>query len=127
MSPCQLHLDCTHCEDLVCVKGDEEKTRLLRLSLDEARKLLQKAEEAVSENYVGGDRWLIHHQSTVERLSQLCSIMDDPKVPPRTIVQLAPPSGQSQIGRKRKENLLPSRAGGTSPGLFVDLIAEARS
>jgi hypothetical protein len=37
MSPCQLHRDCIHCEDLVCVKGDEEKTIRLRQNLDEAR------------------------------------------------------------------------------------------
>ncbi|SEF96952.1 hypothetical protein [Nitrosomonas ureae] len=80
MSPCHLYRDSIHCEDLVCVKGDEEKTMRLRQNLDEARDLLRKAEDAVSDGYAGGDRWLEHHLSAVERLSQLCSIIDDPNI-----------------------------------------------
>jgi hypothetical protein len=91
MSPCQQHRDCIHCTDLICVKGDEAKERQLRLQLEEARGLLQRAEEATQEGYYGSDRWLEHHKSTVERLSQLCSIMDDPKVPIGAVIQLSPP------------------------------------
>jgi len=91
MSPCQQHRDCIHCTDLICVKGDEAKERQLRLQLEEARGLLQRAEEATQEGYYGSDRWLEHHTSTVERLSQLCSIMDDPKVPIGAVIQLSPP------------------------------------
>jgi hypothetical protein len=97
MSPCQLHRDCVHCEDLVCVKGDEEKTRCLRQSLEEATELLKKAENAVAEGYAGGDRWLAHHQATVGRLSQLCSIMDDPKIPLGSVIQLALPTAPKPI------------------------------
>lgn len=97
MSPCQLHRDCIHCEDLVCVKGDEEKTRRLRQNLEEAKELLKKAEDAVAEGYAGGDRWLVHHQETVSRLSQLCSIMDDPKIPVGSVTQLTPPRVPNQI------------------------------
>lgn len=91
MSPCQLHMDCIHCADLVCVKGDEEKERRLRQQLEEARELLQRAEEATKDGYYGSDRWLDHHKSTVERLSQLCSIMEDHKVPIGSVIQLSPP------------------------------------
>lgn len=91
MSPCQQHRDCIHCTDLICVKGDEAKERQLRLQLEEARGLLQRAEEATQEGYYGSDRWLEHHTSTVERLSQLCSIVDDPKVPIGAVIQLSPP------------------------------------
>jgi hypothetical protein len=97
MSPCQLHRDCVHCEDLVCVKGDAEKTQRLRLSLEEARDLLGRAEHAVGEGCAGSDRWLTHHQSTVERLSQLCSIMDDPHVPLGAVIQLSPPRSAPPI------------------------------
>lgn len=123
MSPCQLHRDCIHCEDLVCVKGDEEKTQRLRLNLEEARELLRKSEEAVSEGYVGGDRWLIHHQSAVKRLSQLCSIMDDPKVPTGAVVQLAPPSPPARIGLSTEEVLPPPVVSSPPGGLLVDIVA----
>jgi hypothetical protein len=91
MSPCQQHRDCIHCTDLICVKGDEAKDRQLRLQLEEARGLLQRADEAKKDGYYGSDRWLEHHASTVERLSQLCSIIDDPKVPIGAVIQLSPP------------------------------------
>lgn len=91
MSPCQLHMDCIHCPDLVCVKGDEGKERRLRLQLEEARDMLRRAEEASKDGYYGSDRWLEHHKSTVERLSQLCSIIDNSMVPTGSVIQLSPP------------------------------------
>lgn len=103
MSPCQLHRDCIHCSDLICVKGDEEKERRLRQQLEEARDLLRRAEEASKEGYYGSDRWVEHHSSIVERLSQLCSIIDDPKVPIGSVIQLASPKAPaSRIAEKKK-------------------------
>lgn len=96
MSPCQLHRDCIHCTDLICVKGDEEKERRLRQQLEEARGLMQRAEEATKDGYYGSDRWLEHHKLTVDRLSQLCSIIDDPKVPIGAVIQLSPPKPVTQ-------------------------------
>lgn len=103
MSPCQLHRDCIHCSDLICVKGDEEKERRLRQQLEEARGLLRRAEEASKDGYYGSDRWLEHHSSTVERLSQLCSIIDDPKVPIGSVIQLTSSKvPASRIAEKKK-------------------------
>lgn len=104
-SPCQLHMDCIHCQDLVCVKGDSEKTATLRQRLNEAKELMEKAEAATSEGYSGSDRWLEHHRTTVDRLSQLCSIMDDRKVPHGAVIQLATPRMPSRI--EQTEGLLP--------------------
>lgn len=107
MSPCQLHMDCIHCTDLICVKGDEEKERRLRQQLEEARGLLQRAEEATKDGYYGSDRWLEHHKSTVDRLTQLCSIIDDPKVPTGSVIQLSPPkSATKQIKMQRRLELV---------------------
>ncbi len=105
MSPCQLHMDCINCEDLVCVKGDVEKTQRLRQTLEEARDLTERAEQAVSEEYAGSHRWLEHHKVTVDRLTQLCSIMDDPKVPVGAVVQLSPPRANSQLDKKLQPTL----------------------
>lgn len=122
MSPCQLHRDCIHCEDLVCVKGDEEKTMRLRQNLDEARDLLRKAEDAVTDGYAGGDRWLEHHLSAVERLSQLCSIMDDPKVPHGAVVQLAPPRGVNRVGDSSRIALPPTQPMNPPAGLLAEIL-----
>ena len=108
MSPCQLHRDCIHCENLVCVKGDEEKTRRLRQHLEDARELLRKAETAVGQGYAGSDRWLEHHKSTVERLIQLCSIMDDPNVPIGSVIQMSPPLGTVNIEESSRSKLPPA-------------------
>lgn len=89
MSPCELHRDCLTCQDLVCVKGDIVKTERLRTRLAEAKCLLNHVEHARSEGFAGSDRWLDHHRGTVERLTQLCAIMDDPDVPDGTCVQLS--------------------------------------
>lgn len=103
MSPCQQHRDCIHCTDLICVKGNEEKERRLRQQLEEARDLLRRAEEAAKDGYYGSDRWLEHHTSTVDRLSQLCSIMDDPKVPIGSVIQLSlPKSAVKQVKMQRR-------------------------
>ncbi len=107
MSPCQLHLDCIHCEDLVCVKGDREKTQRLRQRLEDARLLQDQARQAVEEGYAGSDRWLDHHNSTVDRLTQLCSIMDNSSVPLGAVIQLAPPRS-SQVEHDAEKRLLTS-------------------
>lgn len=97
MSPCELHRDCVNCDDLVCVKGDVVKTERLRARLAEGRRLLDHVEKALSEGYAGSDRWLDHHRGTVERLTQLCSIMDDPNIAEGTCVQLGRQHGPIAI------------------------------
>lgn len=121
MSPCQLHMDCIHCEDLVCVKGDEEKMQRLRHRLEEARGLQEHALQAVGEGYAGSDRWLEHHNSTVERLTQLCSIIDDPNVPVGAVVQLSAPRNQ-QIEDGAREHLPASESDKLPTALLADVI-----
>jgi hypothetical protein len=101
-SPCQLHMDCIHCQDLLCVKGDAGREALLRLRLDEAKGLMDKAQAAKAEGYLGSDRWIDHHRSTVDRLTQLCSIMDDPAVPNGAVIQLATPKMPSRLDQVSK-------------------------
>ncbi|MDP5556578.1 integrase [Pseudomonas aeruginosa] len=121
-SPCQLHLDCINCQDLVCVKGDVRKTAMLRRRLAESRDLLCKAETAREDGYSGSDRWIEHHRSTVERYSKLNSIMEDPTVPEGAVIQLAPPIAPTRIKRE-KVRRLPAQTDDTQ----VDLPAEIRA
>ena len=105
MSPCQIHMDCINCSDLICVKGDLEKERKLRTQLDEAQSLMLQSEQASKAQYFGSDRWLDHHKNTVTRLTELLTIMDDPKVPVGAIIQLSPPkSPVQQISMPKKLN-----------------------
>ena len=67
-SPCQLYMDCIHCQDLVCVKGDAEKEAFLRQRLEEVKALMGKAQAAQAEGHYGSDRWLDHYRATEERL-----------------------------------------------------------
>jgi hypothetical protein len=92
MTPCELFRDCINCEDFVFVKGDVEKTKSLRKSLAEARILLDRAEAEISDGTYGAERWYEHHKNTVDRLSSLCAILDDPDVADGTVIQLAPPT-----------------------------------
>lgn len=117
-SPCQLHLDCIHCQELVCVKGDAEKTAMLRQRLEEARGLVEKADAARAEGYWGSDRWLDHHRSTVDRLSQLCAILDDPKVPTGAVIQLSTPTMPSRIEPAAADRL--PRPADDHAGLLAD-------
>lgn len=102
MSPCRLHLDCLHCSDHICVKGDESKRTLLGRRLEEARVLMERSEAAVLNGDAGSNRWLDHHRSTVDRLSQLDKIMNDPTVPAGSIIQLGarelPPAVEGRGG-----------------------------
>lgn len=89
MTPCERHADCINCNEHVCVKGDEGKTSEVRRRLEDAKQLLTRAEEAVTQGYYGADRWMEHHQKTVQRLIQLTEIFDDPAVAIGAVIQLA--------------------------------------
>jgi len=113
MSPCLVHMDCINCQEHVCIKGDFSKTSRLMQQFDEAKSLLAKAESAAKDGYYGSDRWLEHHRLTAERLRQLCEIMDDPKVPIGSIIQLNNVKSPSRIEQAVSSRAqLPSPAGG---------------
>jgi hypothetical protein len=88
MSPCSRHRDCIQCEDLVCVKGDVERTARIRLMLQETVSLLRRAEDAVEQGFAGSKRWYEHHVVTVERLAKICAALEDPAVPKGAVLQL---------------------------------------
>lgn len=97
MTPCQLHLDCINCQEQVCVKGDTVKMENARMRLAEGKILLAKAEEAKKNGYFGADPWLEHHRTTVERLSQLCQLYDDPGIVDGAFIQLSIPRMASRL------------------------------
>ncbi|MCD0252493.1 integrase [Xanthomonas campestris pv. campestris] len=105
-SPCQLHADCINCQELICIKGDVQKVLRLREQLTEAVRLKQKAEVAVGQGYAGSDRWMEHHRVTVDRLTQLLSIMEDPDIPDGTPIQMAATQAPFRLQADRVVNAL---------------------
>lgn len=105
--PCQIYMDCLNCSSFLCVKGDTKREAALRQHLRDGKALLAKADAAVKDGYSGSDRWLVHHQKTMERLTQLCAIMDDPAVPNGAVIQLATPKMPSSLEKAVGDRLVP--------------------
>jgi len=122
MSPCQLHADCIHCQDMVCVKGDEERTAKLHRRLDEARALHGQSLAAVNEGYAGGDRWMQHQEAAIERMTQLCAILDDPSVPNGAVIQLSTPNMASRVKQAVEARLGHELSGSSEMKLLSGLM-----
>lgn len=105
MPPCQLHLDCVNCNEQVCVKGDELAEANTRAKLEETAALLKEALAADAKGYYGASRWVQHQQLTLDRLTQLVSILDDSRVQKGAVIRLAhirPASRLQQATEERK-------------------------
>lgn len=89
MSPCQLHADCINCIEQVCIKGDKTRSERIHAELATAQESLAAAQKALGDGYFGANRWVEHHRNTVERLTQLCAILDNPDVPDGAVIQLS--------------------------------------
>ncbi|MDP2449559.1 integrase [Polaromonas sp.] len=97
MLPCQLHADCINCDEQVCVKGDIEREINVRLQLEETRSLLALAASASRQGDIGAARWQAHQQMTLERLEELCKLIDDPMIPVGSVIKLSPSNAQSRM------------------------------
>lgn len=119
MLPCQLHLECLNCDELVCVKGDVERERNLRRHQAETRALLEAARAAERGEEAGADRWVVHQQTTLKRLDQLCAILDDPSIPVGAVIQSAgvvAPSRLEQAGALRSNLIVPLSGAASKAG-----------
>lgn len=83
--------------------------------------LVRMAQAATADGYSGSDRWLDHHRATVDRLNQLCSIMDDPEVPNGAVIQLAAPAMPLQMESGTERGLF--QPGGEQLSLLADVKA----
>lgn len=104
MLPCQTHRDCLNCDEQVCIKGDAVREQAIRMCQKETRTLLDNAKEAVEDGEFVANRWVAHQSLTLQRLDQLCAILDDPAVPDGAIIQPAgvvPASRLEQAAQQR--------------------------
>ncbi|MGN2242445.1 integrase [Frateuria sp. GZRR33] len=123
VSPCDRFRDCLNCHEQVCIKGDMEKEKRIRLRKREVEIDLAAARDAVDKGYMGADRWLEHHEKLGRRLAQLVAILDDPAYPNGSLIKLSDGGDYSHLGRAIKEKLLhdtleaPGHRLGHSPAL----------
>jgi hypothetical protein len=103
MPPCQLHLDCMNCNEQFCVKGDEVGEAKARSMLAETASLLREAQVADADGYYGASRWVRHQQLTLERLTELVSILDDPRIQKGAVIYLAHINPASRLEQATKE------------------------
>jgi hypothetical protein len=89
MMPCQLHRDCINCHEQICLKGDDAAEANIRVLQRETRELLAAAHDSLAEGDAGADRWVEHQRATLSRLDQMCLALDDPSVPPGSIMRFA--------------------------------------
>lgn len=106
MSPCDKFRDCINCNEQVCVKDEEEKLQRLKERHNMTEGLLFRARESMTEEELGADRWVQHHELTLTRLNELIAILSNNEIPDGSRIK---PGGESftQLGRvlNKFENL----------------------
>lgn len=104
MSPCQQHTDCLNCSEMVCIKGDETRTTNIRKAKQETVMLLSMAEKQSEAGVYGANRWVAHQRQTLERLNQLCELLDNPVVQQGAVIQLkyAPTASRLAQGAEKR-------------------------
>jgi hypothetical protein len=105
MLPCQVHRDCMNCDEQVCIKGDTAKEAAIRHCRATTRELLDEALVGEKGGEFGASRWVEHQSGTLERLNQLCAILDNPRVPSGSVIQptgVVPASRLEQAASRRR-------------------------
>lgn len=112
MTPCQLHRDCMNCVEQVCMKGDKEREYRIKQAREQTKTLLDRAILEQQDNHFGANRWVEHHNIALERLNQLCDLLDNPEIPDGSFIQLSnipvtSPIGQaSQMRQDRNKQIM---------------------
>lgn len=99
MSPCEKYRDCINCSEQVCIKGDKERLRRIKLRLSETEKQFDEAESALNEDLAGADRWYEYHKNTLNRLKGLVRILENPEIPDGSQIKLSDNGSFSLLNR----------------------------
>ncbi|WP_415912788.1 hypothetical protein [Neptuniibacter sp. QD37_11] len=87
-SPCQKCADCLNCSEQVCIKGDDEKLKRLKVQRNLLIKQLQNALKAQDESTWGANRWVAHQTDTIERVEALIEILESDDVTEGAVIRL---------------------------------------
>jgi hypothetical protein len=132
MLPCQVHRDCMNCDEQVCIKGDTAKEAAIRHCRTTTRELLDEAQAGERSGEFGASRWVEHQTGTLERLDQLCAILDNPRVPNGSVIQptgVVPASRLEQATNRRRltvEGALKKISETNAPGTALSVQAMVR-
>lgn len=99
MSPCEKFRDCINCDEQLCVKGDGERLKRIKMRLAEVEKDSVQAKDAQADSVSGADRWEEHHEKTRTRLLQLVEILESPHVPDGSQIKLSGGNDYSHLRR----------------------------
>jgi len=88
MSPCEKYRDCINCSEQVCIKGDKERLRRIKLRLSETEKQVKASETAINDGLAGADRWYEYHKNTLNHLKELVHILENPEIPDGSQIKL---------------------------------------
>ncbi len=99
MSPCEKYRDCINCSEQVCIKGDKERLRRIKLRLSDTEKQFDEAESTLNEGLAGADRWYEYHKNTLNRLRGLVRILENPEIPDGSQIKLSDNGSFSLLNR----------------------------
>lgn len=105
MTPCQLHMDCLHCNELVCIKGDSIREANVLRCRAETESLLAGCEAAEKADEFGANRWVAHQRSALDRLNELADIFANPHVPAGAVIRLKHIKPASRLAQARARRL----------------------
>jgi len=95
--PCEKLVDCINCYDQICVKGFTDEDRL-RASHCHNGFLLDRAKQAVDEEYYGADAWVMHQETTVAKQANLIECLEHPDCKNGEVFRLSAEGTYSKIG-----------------------------
>ncbi|MEQ5817687.1 hypothetical protein J3362_19390 [Marinobacter sp. NFXS11] len=87
MEPCQKDRDCLGCSEHVCIKGDEERLKRIRVLRDGLKKSLAEAQQGVEEGYFGADKWVIDRLDRLKRANELIALLEDPSLEDGAVIR----------------------------------------
>lgn len=96
-SPCPINGKCLDCMEHACQKGETEKTERVHKVHNWNLKQLEAAEKLIKEEYRNMDQWFKQHKLSTMRTASLLKLLNDPELPPGTIIMLKNPFHYSAL------------------------------
>jgi len=100
MVPCQKHRDCLNCTEQVCIKGDKEKLKRLKVQRTCIKKEFDKSEKGLANGYNGADRWYEHHKLSLVRIDELIGLLESNKIADGAVIRLRNDQEYSPLKRE---------------------------
>ncbi|WP_425653604.1 integrase [Vibrio campbellii] len=85
---CTKYRDCIHCDQQVCVKGDDGKCERIRQRRKDEKRLLKMDKKAVDDGVQGARQFYERRKLTIERFEQLLAMMEDPNIEDGSLIRL---------------------------------------